>query len=144
MDLALYTRETKLPGPLEGPAGPQEDALVLESFQSATMPDLSLSSPPSLCQLLCVIGQRAGQTQGHLLGPTRKDSIAILGAQLDGTQISNNSRIRQAEAVSGRTLEAWSTMSEHLGMPQTHSFHPDGEKGAVKGFQDRLPCLSAT
>lgn len=50
MDLALYTRETKLSGPPEGPAGPQEDAVVLESFQSATMPNLSLSSPPpSLC-----------------------------------------------------------------------------------------------
>lgn len=46
MDLALYTRETKLSGPPEGPAGPQEDAVVLESFQSATMPNLSLSSPP--------------------------------------------------------------------------------------------------
>ena len=47
-DLALCTRETKLSGPQEGPAGPQEDSVAhkaLESFQRAIIPDLSPSLP---------------------------------------------------------------------------------------------------
>lgn len=72
---------------------------------------------------------------------TRKDSISTFWAELDGTYISNDSRIRQGETASGRLVEAWAAMSEHLGRPQTYSFHPDLEKGTVKGFRFRLPCL---
>lgn len=56
MDLALCTRETKLSGPQEGPAGRQEEAgaqKALESFQRAIIPDLSPCPPFPLLAFMC-------------------------------------------------------------------------------------------
>lgn len=95
-----------------------------------------------LCYLLCVMGWRAGQALSYWDQiPTRKELISTFHVELGGTLISNNDGSQQGEAVSGRSLQTWPTMSKHTGILQTDYFHPNREKGAVKGSQHRPPSL---